>query len=91
MDIETARELLNACTRKEQGPTGDREIIWTSEGREVAYGYVGVNALIAIYDSMGVVVTVFDNDDAEQLLSCSIEERNFNGYGVFAEATLGVS
>ena len=75
MELFLAKECLNLCEREElrDHAFGDREIVWTFEGQEVAGGYFGSTGQSVWINKLGqpgTEIGSFEGDEARELSSC---------------------
>lgn len=72
MKLETAKIILNECTREElrDHAFGDAEVMWFKDGIEIASGYCGTKAYVYLTPE-----TSFYDDDARLLFGCGSEVK----------------
>lgn len=68
MELDEAKKILDICDRHElrDHAFGDMEVVWTKQGYEIAYGYLGVSKCgVHLVGDSG-----FEGEDALSLIGC---------------------
>jgi len=87
MTFEEAKAILNTCVREElrDHAFGDREIYWTRDGQEIAFGYSGSSVSFGFSGDD----TVFSDDEVRELLRCgslgTVERNDSTGPDTYTD------